>query len=237
MSFSNFRKKLHYSKTPSKSLNIEEIERIVSAANEVPCSELLKSISNSTVVINSCCFDFTIRCLHSHDLSSDDKSKVFSLLENNMKHLYLKSSWGWDEESKFNEMFAPESRLLLCYPTKSKQICDIGRHKNPPSLNPSDNDPCAFVHFRFEVDARRPVLYCYEIQVLDRIRCMGLGQNLLQILYKIAEVNKLTRVMLTVFKFNSSAYAFFGRNGFKTDSTDLSKEGKSVDYSIMSRRP
>nr|CDS28192.1 n alpha acetyltransferase 40 NatD catalytic [Hymenolepis microstoma] len=237
MTSCNLRKKSHISKTPSKSLTIEEIERIVYAANEVPCSDLLKSNSNSTVLIDSCCLVFAVKCLHSHDLSSDEKSKVFSLLENNMKHLYLKSSWGWNGESKLTELFSPQSRFLLCYPTQLKQTCAIGRHESPLSLNPSDKDPCAFVHFRFEVDARRPVLYCYEIQVLDRIRGMGLGQNLLQIMYKIAEVNKLTRIILTVFKFNSSAYVFFGRNGFKIDSTDLSKEGKFVDYSIMSRRP
>ncbi|KAM3188420.1 hypothetical protein ACTXT7_000246 [Hymenolepis weldensis] len=232
-------KKSYISKASSKPVTIEEIERIVCAANEVPCTELLKNSinSNSSVTIDCCCYVFTVKCIHSSDLSSDEKSKIFNILERNMKDLYIKSSWGWDGESKLIELFAQESRLLVCYPSQLKQTCDIGRHERPPSLTPSDKDPCAFVHFRFEVDARRAVLYCYEIQVLDKIRGMRLGQNLLQILYKISEVNKLTRVMLTVFKFNSSAYAFFGKNGFKVDSTDLSKEGKLADYSIMSRRP
>ncbi|KAM7537898.1 hypothetical protein Aperf_G00000066943 [Anoplocephala perfoliata] len=219
--------------------SLRESKELVSVANGISCKELVGNYlnSNSSINIDCCCCAFTVKCAHSSDLNSNEQLKVFSILERNMKDFYLKSSWGWNSDLKFKELFSPDSRLLLCYLCKIKQTCGINRHGKSPSLTLGEEEPCAFVHFRFEVDARRPVLYCYEIQILENARGLGLGQNLLQLLFKIAEENKMTRVMLTVFKSNSFAYKFFRRNGFRIDATDPSKEGKFVDYSIMSRRP
>lgn len=155
----------------------------------------------------------------------------------NVKDLYLQSSWGWDSKIKREELFAPESRHLVCYLVEKNLTCSTGRHTELQTLNTSDTDPCGFVHFRFEVDCKRPVLYCYEIQLHSAVRCMKLGQHLLEILFKIASSTKMSHLLLTVFKFNTPAYTFFGKNGFKLDMTDLSKHGKFVDYSIMSRKP
>ncbi|VDD83551.1 unnamed protein product [Mesocestoides corti] len=136
------------------------------------------------------------------------------------QNFYLKSTWGWDDETKRNELFAPESR-----------------HKSPPSLPVTSDDPCAFVHFRFEIDAGRPILYCYEIQLHEKVRGFKLGRKLMDILLKISIDNRMSRILLTVFKFNTVACTFFRKLGFKIDHTDPSKFGLCVDYSILSRRP
>lgn len=147
----------------------------------------------------------------------------------------MKSSWGWDGDAKFDELFAAESRLLLCFLANLKTCCDSGLHDVPLPLPTSPDEPCAFVHFRFEVDTQRPVLYCYEIQLLEEVRGLGLGQKLMHALCKIAANSQMVRVILTVFRFNYPAYAFFTKSGFKTDTSDPSRYGQSADYSILSR--
>ncbi|KAL5110428.1 N-alpha-acetyltransferase 40 [Taenia crassiceps] len=193
-----------------------------------------KQLSSSELISR---FGADSYCFCSTELTANHKARVFSILEKNMKGLYMKSSWGWNGDSKLDELFDRDSRLLLCFLTKVKTCCDSGLHVTPPSLPASLDEPCAFVNFRFEVDTRRPVLYCYEIQLLEEVRGLRLGRGLLHILYKIAADNQMARVVLTVFRFNSSAYAFFTRNGFTTDTSDPSRYGQPADYCILSRPP
>lgn len=148
----------------------------------------------------------------------------------------MQSSWGWDEGAKRRELFAPESRFLICSLVNVKASCEADHHESPRHLKSNIDDLCAFIHFRFEVDEHRPVLYCYEIQLKEGVRGLRLGHRLLQILYKIAADNQMTWVLLTVFKLNTLAYNFFIKNGFGTDITDPSEHGKLVDYAIISRR-
>lgn len=76
----------------SKVVSVAEVERLVSAANEISCKELLKDCltSNSPISIDCCCCTFTVKCVHSSDLTSNEQLEVFSILERNMKVLLLK---------------------------------------------------------------------------------------------------------------------------------------------------
>ncbi|VDM16939.1 unnamed protein product [Hydatigera taeniaeformis] len=188
---------------------ISDVRTIVETANQFSGCELLNKTfhTDSYVTIDCCCCSFVIKCFWPPELTPNYKERIFSILEKNMKEFYMKSSWGWNGRNKFHELFSAESRLLLL-----KSHCD-------------------------SVDTRRPVLYCYEIQLLEEVRGMKLGHKLLNVLYTIAANNQMTRVMLTVFKFNSLAHTFFTKNGFKTDISDPSLHGQSVDYSILSRPP
>ncbi|EUB62126.1 N-alpha-acetyltransferase 40 [Echinococcus granulosus] len=211
----------------------------VMSATKLSSDELIRRSFNtdSCITLDCCCCSFTVKCFCPSEMTPNQKAKVFSILEQNMKGFYMKSSWGWNGDTKFDELFSANSHFLLCFLANFKTCCDLSRHNVPPSSLASSDEPCAFVHFRFEVDSRRPILYCYEIQLVEEVRGLNLGQKLLHILYKIAADNQMTQVILTVFKFNSPACAFFAKNGFKTDSSDPSRFGQSVDYSILSRSP
>ncbi|KAL5965562.1 N-alpha-acetyltransferase 40 [Taenia solium] len=228
---------------------IGDFRMAVMSAKQLSSDELMRRSfgTDSHVTIDCCCCSFIVRCFCPSELTANHKARLFSILEKNMKtasctivlelELYMNSSWGWNGGTKFDELFATDSRLLLCFLTNLKTCCDSGLHDVTPPPPTSPDEPCAFVHFRFEVDTQRPVLYCYEIQLLEEVRGLKLGQKLLHILYKVAAINQMTRVILTVFRFNYPAYTFFTKNGFKTDTSDPSRYGQSVDYSILSRLP
>uniref|UniRef100_A0A5K3FQK7 N-alpha-acetyltransferase 40 n=1 Tax=Mesocestoides corti TaxID=53468 RepID=A0A5K3FQK7_MESCO len=224
---------------PQREVAYSTNKYIVNAANALSSKEILKKSFNSSnmIVFESCCLSFLVKCFGPAELPPDQREKIFFITEHNMKNFYLKSTWGWDDETKRNELFAPESRLLVCYLRNVKARCDLRRHKSPPSLPVTSDDPCAFVHFRFEIDAGRPILYCYEIQLHEKVRGFKLGRKLMDILLKISIDNRMSRILLTVFKFNTVACTFFRKLGFKIDHTDPSKFGLCVDYSILSRRP
>lgn len=97
MQSAKLQKKSYISKASSRPVTIEEVERIVCAANEVPCTDLLKNSinSNSSVAIDCCCYVFTVKCIHSSELSSDEKSKIFNILEHNMKVLLPECSYSY----------------------------------------------------------------------------------------------------------------------------------------------
>ncbi|VDL97665.1 unnamed protein product [Schistocephalus solidus] len=221
---------------PKKS--VRESETIVDSANLMTADDLLANNNTSTnaqQLFDCCCYTFSVRCAKAVELSQTLQAELFSIFEHNMKDLYCKSSWGWDAEKKRKELFAPESRFLVCFFDRKKDTCTAGRH-TPSQESPYPTGACGFVHFRFESDSHRAVLYCYEIQLLESARGVRLGHQLVDLLFEIAARTSMQRVMLTVFKFNTQAYNFFGRLGFKVDSTDPCKYGNYVDYSIMSRR-
>ena len=74
-----------------------------------------------------------------------------------MKSLYEKSSWGWNEKNKREELFDEDAWYLMA------------RQK-------SDGTPMAFAHFRFDMDYDDEVLYVYEIQLEEDVRRKGLGK-------------------------------------------------------------
>lgn len=40
-----------------------------------------------------------------------------------------------------------------------------------------ERQPAAFVHYRWEEEEARPVLYCYDIQLEPRVQRKGLGRR------------------------------------------------------------
>ncbi|BHF63641.1 N alpha-acetyl-transferase [Sparganum proliferum] len=219
-------------RTPNLKKSLSDNETIVDSANLMTAADLL---AEDKTPLDCCCYTFSVRCAKASELSPTLQAELFSILEHNMKDFYCKSSWGWDAEAKRRELFAPESRLLVCFFGRQKDACAAGRHTSLRE-SPPPTGVCGFVHFRFECDSHRAVLYCYEIQLLESARGVRLGHQLVDHLFEIAARTSMQRVMLTVFKFNTHAYNFFGRLGFKVDSTDPCNYGKFVDYSIMSRR-
>jgi len=155
-----------------------------------------------------------VRHFKAQDIPSNILSWIFDLMERNMKVMYEKSQDGWDFEDKKEEMTDRNSRYLIVF---------------------TDDSPVAFTHFQFDMDYGRQVLYCYEIQLEEKVRTCGLGKHLMTALELIAEKTSLQFVVLTVFRHNPKARAFFAKIGYIIDSTSPSKKEKQ-DYFILSKQ-
>ena len=114
---------------------------------------------------------------------------TFSLLKENMKTIYEKGGWGWDDSKKRKELFDQNARFLIAFDR--------------------DEKPVGFSHFRFEVEGQTVVLYIYELQIHADFRSKGIGKHMTGTLELIALRHKMEWVMLTVFKENKSSMNFF----------------------------
>jgi len=106
-------------------------------------------------------------------------------------------------------MFHPQARLVLC------EQCDDA--PSTSELYPSESRMVAYTIFRFEREAKQDVVYCYELQVTEQSRGLGLGKLLTNALSDIGSRWRMKKVILTVFKANSAAFAFYKSLGFDLD--------------------
>ncbi|XP_054011071.1 N-alpha-acetyltransferase 40 isoform X1 [Hylaeus anthracinus] len=163
-------------------------------------------------------------CTRATDAQPECLSWVFDIMERNMKSLYEECDWGWDPVAKQQELTEPTAWYLVA------------------SLN---NTFVGFSHFRFTMDHREEVLYCYEIQLESEIRRKGLGHFIMSALESMALESKMRKVVVTVFKHNPSAMQFFYSLGYKLDKTSPSVSNqlhyiilsKAVDAGSMSKKP
>ncbi|CCM05143.1 uncharacterized protein FIBRA_07352 [Fibroporia radiculosa] len=169
------------------------------------------------------------------DISAADRAAIWALMCENMRDIYVHSSFGWDPPSKEAELFHPLSRFVL--------VRSLGgdREGAPAAL-------LAFVHFRFEREEGQNVVYCYEIQVRTDARRAGVGKRLMAVLERVGRRWRMQKIMLTVFKVNSSARGFYAALGFEVDETspeyvDSGEEedgededsAENYDYEILSK--
>lgn len=156
---------------------------------------------------------------HAAQLDGTTKDAIVKLFEANMKTQYEDSDWGYDAAAKKLELFGEDARYLLAL--------DV---QNCGAL-------LGFVHFRFVDDDDVEVLYVYEIQIAESAQRRGLGKFLMQILLLVARKQRMKLVVLTVFKRNTQALAFYREKmGFSIDETSPSACGdQSQSYEILSK--
>lgn len=82
--------------------------------------------------------DVKIQCKRVKDLPSETISWIFDLMDRNMKNIYERTSWGWDEEAKHKELTDPASWHLIAT---------------------LQDKPVGFSHFRYDIDNSVEVLY------------------------------------------------------------------------------
>jgi len=151
------------------------------------------------------------------DLNQETKDWMFKLLRDNMKAMYQKAEWGWNEANKKTELFEDVAWYLIA--------------------RQEDGTPVAFAHFRFDMDFDDDVLYCYEIQLEESLRRKGIGKVMMKVLELIMNKNELVKIMLTVFKHNEAATDFF-KKCLKYDIDETCPYNtvyEQFDYEILSR--
>ena len=121
-------------------------------------------------------------------MDEDTKTRTYEVLKENMKQMYDKSGWGWNNRKKMKEHTDPDARFLIARNVEGEVI--------------------GFTHFRFLIEHNKEVLYIFELQVAINGRRCGLGRHMMQICELMARKNSMKFVMLTVFKNNLNAMSF-----------------------------
>mmetsp|Transcript_5911 Transcript_5911/g.12401 ORF Transcript_5911/g.12401 Transcript_5911/m.12401 type:complete len:293 (-) Transcript_5911:123-1001(-) len=181
---------------------------------------------------------------HPSPLPTDLHDACLHLFESNMADMYRDSSWGLDLEEKSNELRHETARFLIveaCSSSSDSTSTSGGDTVNEETGGDSRRDILAFSHFRFEPnDEDKPteeVLYVYEVQVSDAAQRSGLGKRLMNVMELVALRQGMKKVMLTVFKNNQRAMAFYlEKMKYVIDETSPSNfDGEEADYEILSK--
>ncbi|KAL8333566.1 hypothetical protein RB593_003315 [Gaeumannomyces tritici] len=134
---------------------------------------------------------------------------------------YHNSSVGWDRDAKLAEMKSPDLRYIL--------------------VRDAAGVIAAFTSLMPTYEEGQPVVYCYEIHLLDQVRRTGLGKLLMgYLLNAAANMPPVDKVMLSCFAANTGARTFYNKMGFEID--ELSPQPRRLrggrtrepDYLILS---
>ena len=160
-----------------------------------------------------------LRLSWTNELSTPDRERCFAILEANMRAQYETNGWGWDATEKARELAHEEARFVLVRDTSDAIQ--------------------AFAHFRFEADdddaPERATLYVRELQVAAGGRRQGVGRQLMALLQLLGAKLELDCVLLTVFKNDAGALAFYDGLKYVLDRDDPSLFDREECYRILSR--
>jgi len=189
---------------------------IVKTANDVP--DPLAELP-SFKKFNKNGLDLTLETKRVTDLDDFSKTWLMDLLRANMKDMYEKSEWGWNEKNKAEEMFDDHAWYL------------VARENNESKA------PVAFAHFRYDMDYDDEVVYIYEIQLEECARRKGLGKFMMMVMELLSHKADMRKIMLTCFKHNPLAYKFFkGAMKYERDETNYEDDVyEQADYEILSK--
>nr|CAB3264179.1 N-alpha-acetyltransferase 40 [Phallusia mammillata] len=129
-----------------------------------------------------------LECFTSANLDPDILNWAFLLTKENMQNQY-ESNWGWNDKEKLKELKEDRIKFLVAFDENKK--------------------PVAFTSFRFDLDFGEPVVYCYEIQLINSVQRKGLGKFLIQILHLFAIRYQMHKVVATVLHTNTASRNFF----------------------------
>ena len=143
---------------------------------------------------------------------------------------YQQSETGWSINKKRKEMKLPELKYVLLF----------------EHVFASDNSVTSrligFVSFMITYEDGREVIYIYEIHFVPDWQGKGLGQKLMTVVEDIGDSTGVEKAMLTVFKSNARAVAWYEKLGYVEDEFSPSarelRNGtvKDPTYIILSKK-
>ncbi|CRK18263.1 hypothetical protein BN1723_015652 [Verticillium longisporum] len=155
-------------------------------------------------------------------MTHDELQACYDLVEKTSGDDYRASADGWHPKKKMVEMKSAELRYIL--------------------VRDGNNDLRGFTSLMPTWEDGEPVVYCYEIHLEDELHGTGLAALLMGFQEAIAQsIPIVENFMLTCFKSNTKALAFYRKLGFVKDALSPDERrlrgGKVFvpDYLIMSR--
>lgn len=218
-------------------------DRLIKSVNELPTCEFkdryigsddLSYTFKSNNVIQNAIIDFKA----SSDLSKEEISSCFGLIETTSRADYEPSSFGWHPKRKRREMVEKEMQYLL---VREPVPFDDASPSTNADLKAAETVQ-GFLSFMMTHDSTPsvPVLYVYEIHLAEILRGTRLGAHLMLMAESIAAKVGVEKVMLTCFLSNEKALKFYEKRGYGKDECspdDRRTRNKviKVDYMIMSK--
>ncbi|KFY45515.1 hypothetical protein V495_02938 [Pseudogymnoascus sp. VKM F-4514 (FW-929)] len=176
--------------------------------------------------------EYTIELKNSSDLSRDELTACFLLVEESSKGDYSASKEGWKPAAKRREMRLLELKYLLVRSTGPR---DGEEEKKAGDIE-------TFVSFMPTIEDEQEVLYVYEIHLAPTLRRSGLGRQLMMLVEGVARKIGVEKVMLSCFTRNAIAKGFYEGIGYEKDEYSppprVLRDGREVEeaYVILSKR-
>lgn len=175
---------------------------------------------------------YTIDLQNSSNLTRDELTACFLLVEESSKGDYSASKQGWNATAKRREMRLLELKYLLVRRIKPRGGEEAGK----------TGDVEAFVSFMPTIEDEHEVIYVYEIHLAPTLRRSGLGRQLMMLVEGVARKIGVEKVMLTCFTRNAIAKGFYEGIGYGKDEYSppprVLRDGREVEeaYVILSKR-
>ena len=145
-------------------------------------------------------------------MSAIDLDACFALIALTSSQDYANSSTKWSPAKKRMEMRLPDLRYILL-------------KENPSS------PPAGFLSFMLTYEDGLEVIYCYELHLAEQLRRCGLGARLVRVTEEVGRRVGVGKLMLTVFRANETALAFYQRLGYGVD--EFSPEPRRLRHGVL----
>ena len=133
--------------------------------------------------------------------------RCLDLIEQTSKADYDASGKKWSRIDKEKEMLLPDMKYLLFWQSEMGEKI---------SSNPN-KDLIGFVSFMITYEDGKEVIYIYEIHFIERLRGLGYGGDLMDVVEAIGREVGVEKAMLTVFQSNKRAVNFYADRGYTVD--------------------
>jgi N-alpha-acetyltransferase 40 len=210
-----------------KSLNLLDVESFMAQYISAAWLQHWPPPQRTTRAEDEALYSITFKPAHS--LSATELDSCFNLIDTTSRTDYAASADGWHPKRKKKEMRDKDMRYLLV----QKQNDEQSAH---------EAEFAGFLSFMLTHDSSPPVpvLYIYEIHLVESARRTGLGAHLMTMADGIASAAAVDKVMLTCFLSNDKARRFYESRGYGRDV--CSPEEKKIrnkvvkfDFVIMSK--
>lgn len=166
----------------------------------------------------------------SSTISSQDLAQCFQLISDTSSSQYAASSMGWHPAKKRKEMLLPDLKYVLM--KQESEDCDFELQRSPVD---------GFLSFMLTYEDGMEVIYCYEIHLQPQYQGRGMGKVLLRHMEEVGMKVGIRKTMLTVFRANEPARAFYESIGYGEDEYSprprklRGGKVKEADYIILSK--
>jgi ribosomal protein S18 acetylase RimI-like enzyme len=194
---------------------------VVEDVNALPCDEFKRRYWSDYDA------DSTMQLNFVRDMTIGELEQCLQLVASTSRPDYEASSWGWHPTRKRKEMREDEMRYVILRESSTDDTSTAPMQGFMSFMLTHDSTPAM------------PVLYVYEVHLVEDARGKGLGKKLMNVARNIATQVGVDKVMLTCFLSNTAALNFYRRLGFEKDVCSpedrrTRKKTIKVDYMIMS---